>query len=434
MIAELGLAALWLSAALAVLQMVSGIAGMRVVSDEAVRTRSGAAAAAYAIHARPAAVVQAVLAVLAFALLLYAFAITDLSIKLVATNSHSAKPLIYKLTGTWGNHEGSMLLWVAVLAVSGGLLAGLERRLHERTMSATLGVQGFVALGFYAFLLFSSNPFERLPIPAIEGVGAQPVAAGHRPRGAPAHVVYRLCRSFGRVQPGHGRAADAFGQSRFREGPAALGAGGVGVPDVRNNRRIVLGLLRIGLGRMVVLGPGRERIAHAVARRDGPAAFGERAGRTRCPAHLDDHAGRAGVLHVDARHVPGPVRRADQRARFRGRSRARDLHPRAAGIVYRRRAGDLRGAGRQYRGRRAVRRHQPRRGAGVQQCHALGDPRYRPARHALSAADRGVRRTRVGRSALLQPGRCDLRRADVPGHGGRPVAAMEGRQPRAHSA
>ena len=175
MIAELGLAALWLSAALAVLQMVSGIAGMRVVSDEAVRTRSGAAAAAYAIHARPAAVVQAVLAVLAFALLLYAFAITDLSIKLVATNSHSAKPLIYKLTGTWGNHEGSMLLWVAVLAVSGGLLAGLERRLHERTMSATLGVQGFVALGFYAFLLFSSNPFERLPIPAIEGVGLNPL-------------------------------------------------------------------------------------------------------------------------------------------------------------------------------------------------------------------------------------------------------------------
>jgi len=166
MIAELGLAALWLSAALAVLQMVSGVLGMRSTDG---------APSAFALYARPAAVVQAVLAVFAFLLLLYAFAITDLSIKLVATNSHSMKPFIYKLTGTWGNHEGSMLLWVAVLALSGGLLAGLERRLPERTMSATLGVQGFVALGFYAFLLLSSNPFERLPIPAMEGSGLNPL-------------------------------------------------------------------------------------------------------------------------------------------------------------------------------------------------------------------------------------------------------------------
>ncbi len=163
MIAELGLAALWLSAALAVLQMVAGAMGYR--SDKA----------SLAIYARPAAVVQAFLATLAFFLLLYAFAITDLSIKLVATNSHSMKPFVYKLTGTWGNHEGSMLLWVAVLALSGGLLAGLERRLPERTMSATLGVQGFVALGFYAFLILSSNPFERLPVPAPEGSGLNPL-------------------------------------------------------------------------------------------------------------------------------------------------------------------------------------------------------------------------------------------------------------------
>ena len=160
MIAELGLVALWLSAALAVLQMVSGGLGL-----------AGGDNAKFAIYARPAAVVQAFLAVLAFFLLLWAFAITDLSIKLVATNSHSAKPFIYKLTGTWGNHEGSMLLWVGVLALSGGLLAGLERRLPEKTMSATLAVQGFVALGFYSFLLLSSNPFERLPVPALEGSG-----------------------------------------------------------------------------------------------------------------------------------------------------------------------------------------------------------------------------------------------------------------------
>ncbi len=175
MIAELGLAALWLSAALAVLQMVSGALGLRDGSDEQNGPGGKARAQSYAMYARPAAVVQAFLAVLAFGLLLYAFAVTDLSIKLVETNSHSAKPFIYKLTGTWGNHEGSMLLWVAVLALSGGLLAGLERRLPEKTMSATLAVQGFVALGFYAFLILSSNPFERLPVAPLEGSGLNPL-------------------------------------------------------------------------------------------------------------------------------------------------------------------------------------------------------------------------------------------------------------------
>ncbi len=170
MIAEIGHAALWLAAALAVLQTVAGALALRTPE-----LAPGAAPSPYAMYARPAAVVQAFLAVIAFATLLYAFAITDLSVKLVATNSHSMKPLLYKLTGTWGNHEGSMLLWVAVLALSGGLLAFAERRLPERTMSATLAVQGFVAIGFYVFLLVSSNPFERLPIPAVEGVGLNPL-------------------------------------------------------------------------------------------------------------------------------------------------------------------------------------------------------------------------------------------------------------------
>ncbi len=166
MIAEIGLVALWLAAALAVLQMVAGALSMRGGEGEPTPME---------LFARPAAIVQALLAVLSFAMLLYAFAITDLSIKLVATNSHSMKPFLFKITGTWGNHEGSMLLWVAVLALSGGLLAFAEHRLPKRTMQATLAVQGFVALGFYAFLILSSNPFERLPIPAAEGVGLNPL-------------------------------------------------------------------------------------------------------------------------------------------------------------------------------------------------------------------------------------------------------------------
>ena len=164
MIAEVGLAALWLCAALAVLQTFAGALAVR-----------GASAEALAQLVRPAAVLQGVLALFSFAALLYVFAITDLSVKLVASHSHSAKPLIYKLSGAWGNHEGSMLLWVAVMALAGALIAKVEWRLPERTMLATLAAQGFVAVGFYAFILLSSNPFERLPVPAAEGSGLNPL-------------------------------------------------------------------------------------------------------------------------------------------------------------------------------------------------------------------------------------------------------------------
>ena len=164
MIAEIGLAALWLAAALAVLQLLGGVLALRggTTSDIAALTR-------------PAAIMQGGLVAVSFASLLYVFAITDLSVKLVALNSHTLKPLIFKLSGAWGNHEGSMLLWVTVMALAGALIAGIERRLPEKTMQATLAAQGFVALGFYAFLLLSSNPFERLAQPAAEGLGLNPL-------------------------------------------------------------------------------------------------------------------------------------------------------------------------------------------------------------------------------------------------------------------
>ena len=164
MIAELGLAALWLAAALAALQMAAGFLALRDGADGAL-----------AGLIRPAAIVQGVLVTLSFAMLVWLFAVTDLSVKLVASNSHSMKPLVFKLSGTWGNHEGSMLLWVMVMGLAGALIALVERRLPERTMNATLAAQGVVSLGFYAFLLLSSNPFERLPVPATEGVGLNPL-------------------------------------------------------------------------------------------------------------------------------------------------------------------------------------------------------------------------------------------------------------------
>ena len=163
MIAELGLAALWLAAALAGLQLIAGALAL---------TPRGQGLAGIV---RPVAIVQGLLACVAFVALIVLFCQTDLSVKLVAMNSHSAKPFMYKFAGTWGNHEGSMLLWVTVMGLAGGFVALVERRLPEPAMLATLAGQAFVSLGFYAFLLLSSNPFERLPVPAPEGQGLNPL-------------------------------------------------------------------------------------------------------------------------------------------------------------------------------------------------------------------------------------------------------------------
>ncbi|MDE1915091.1 MAG: heme lyase CcmF/NrfE family subunit [Sphingomonadales bacterium] len=163
MLAELGLAILWMAASLAGLQLIAGSFSL---------TKDGDGLGAIV---RPVAIVQGVLVALAFASLIMLFVETDLSVKLVADNSHSAKPLIYKIAGTWGNHEGSMLLWVTVMGLAGGIVAAVERRLPERTMMATLAGQAFVSLGFYAFLLFASNPFQRLSPAPQEGNGLNPL-------------------------------------------------------------------------------------------------------------------------------------------------------------------------------------------------------------------------------------------------------------------
>jgi cytochrome c-type biogenesis protein CcmF len=164
MIAEAGLAALWIAAALALLQFVLAVGAVRaqVTGDAPSGVRS-------------VAVVQGLFVGIAFVLLMIAFIQSDMSVKLVAANSHSMKPMLYKWAGTWGNHEGSMLLWVAVLGFAGALVAIFERRLDEKTLLATLGSQALIAFGFYAFLLFVSNPFARLNPAPFEGNGLNPL-------------------------------------------------------------------------------------------------------------------------------------------------------------------------------------------------------------------------------------------------------------------
>lgn len=131
--------------------------------------------ARYTATVKLAAAAQALFVVFAFAMLIWVFVDTDLSVKLVAANSHVDKPMLYKVAAAWGNHEGSMLLWVTVLSVCGALIAVFEHLLDRRTLAATLSAQGAISLGFFTFLLFVSNPFIRLDPPAPTGLGLNPL-------------------------------------------------------------------------------------------------------------------------------------------------------------------------------------------------------------------------------------------------------------------
>src|SRR5690349_6440871 len=162
MIAETGLAALWLAAGLAALQFLFMFVELR--RD-----------AALARSMRSIAVVQGLLTIVAFAMLLLVFARSDMSVKLVFENSSAVKPFVYKVAGAWGNHEGSMLMWVTILSAAGAFVALFSRRTSGRTLVAALGAQAALALGFYAFLLIASNPFARLWPPPMDGQDLNPL-------------------------------------------------------------------------------------------------------------------------------------------------------------------------------------------------------------------------------------------------------------------
>ncbi|MEE2932840.1 MAG: heme lyase CcmF/NrfE family subunit [Pseudomonadota bacterium] len=125
--------------------------------------------------AKIAALVQFLFTALAFAALTYAYVISDFSVRNVFENSHTLKPLIYKISGVWGNHEGSMLLWVLVLALFGAAVARFGSNLPSTLRARVLGVQALIGIAFLAFILATSNPFERIvPAPA-DGQGLNPL-------------------------------------------------------------------------------------------------------------------------------------------------------------------------------------------------------------------------------------------------------------------
>jgi len=163
MFIELGHFALALALFLALIQSVVPLAG-------AARRLAG-----WMAVGRSAALGQFALVAVAFAALTHAYVTSDFSVANVAANSHSAKPMLYKISGVWGNHEGSMLLWVLILALCGAAVALFGSNLPRELRARVLAVQGMVGAGFLLFILATSNPFLRLvPAPA-DGQGLNPV-------------------------------------------------------------------------------------------------------------------------------------------------------------------------------------------------------------------------------------------------------------------
>jgi cytochrome c-type biogenesis protein CcmF len=163
MIAELGHYALVLALGLALVQACVPIIGARK-NDAALMAVAG-----------PTAVAQFCFVAVAFGALIMCYVRSDFSVVNVFENSHSAKPFIYKISGVWGNHEGSMLLWVLILSLFGAMVALFGGNLPARLKANVLGVQSWIAVAFDLFILVTSNPFLRIVEPPFEGRDLNPV-------------------------------------------------------------------------------------------------------------------------------------------------------------------------------------------------------------------------------------------------------------------
>ncbi|HET7847868.1 MAG TPA: heme lyase CcmF/NrfE family subunit [Pseudolabrys sp.] len=163
MIPELGHYALVLALALALIQSVAPVVGVR--RNDATLMQL----------ANSTAVVQFLFVAISFAALTACYVRSDFSVATVYENSHSMMPLIYKFTSVWGNHEGSMLLWVLILAVFGAGVAAFGVNLPVSLKALVLAVQSWIAAAFYLFILFTSNPFLRLANPPFEGRDLNPI-------------------------------------------------------------------------------------------------------------------------------------------------------------------------------------------------------------------------------------------------------------------
>ena len=205
MIAELGHYALALAFCIAIVQSTLPLYGA-ARGDDALMSL-----------ARPAAVAQFLAIVVAFGALTHGYVTSDFSIINVAQNSHSLKPMLYKVSGVWGNHEGSMILWVLILALFGFAVAAFGNNLPPSLRARVLSVQGMIGVGFLGFILLTSNPFERLIPAPLDGRDLNPLLqdpglAFHPPMLYLGYVGFSMAFSFavaalieGRVDPAWAR-------------------------------------------------------------------------------------------------------------------------------------------------------------------------------------------------------------------------------------
>src|SRR5690242_12872238 len=131
--------------------------------------------AAWMEVARPAAIGQFTLILTSFLALMYAHVVSDFTVLNVVQNSHSTKPLLYKISGLWGNHEGSMVLWILILALFGAMVAVFGSALPPTLRARVLSVQAMIGVGFLVFILATSNPFVRVDPPPLDGNDLNPL-------------------------------------------------------------------------------------------------------------------------------------------------------------------------------------------------------------------------------------------------------------------
>ena len=209
------------------------------------------------------------------------FVNNDFSVLNVATNSNSQLPLQYRIAASWGSHEGSMLLWVLMLSWWTFAVATFSKHLPDDMVARVIGVQGFVSVGFPALHADDVGSVRPAVSAGARWSGPQPAAAGPGHGVPPADALHGLRRLLGRLRLRDRGAARRQARCGLGALVAPVDDAGVVLPDRGHRARQLVGLLRTRLGRLVVLGPGRKCLVHAVAgrHRADPLAGGDRKAR-----------------------------------------------------------------------------------------------------------------------------------------------------------
>jgi len=237
---------------------------------------------------RTAATAQFLLVGSAFAMLTWAFIAQDFSVEYVARNSNSQLPMEYRFSAVWGSHEGSLLLWEMILCLWTFAVALFSKGLPDDFRARVLAVLGWVSFGFLLFIIFTSNPFGRLLPPAADGLDLNPLLQD------PGLIIHPPMLYMGYV---------GFSVSFAFAVAALMGA--------RHRPGQLVGLLRTGLGWLVVLGPGGECFLHALAGGHGTDSFTGSHRKTRNLPQLDPDTGHQCIFLMPAGDLPGALRRAD---------------------------------------------------------------------------------------------------------------------------